>query len=145
LVLAPGLLVAGAGAPVEDFGGESRGAGGGSVCGFPRTRQGMGFLAEPIIAPVTWDGRQSIVDGGDSNAMHAYGPLGGMPAGFPKWTTGWNLFSPAAGDLLSDGRVDIVSATREGYLFAWATDGPTAANDEWWRLQHDEWSSGNYG
>ena len=145
LSLARALLNPNAGEPIENFESAFPAAGGGSVFGFPRTRQGIGFLDEPIIAPVGWDGRQSIVDGGDSNAMHAYGPLGGTPAGFPKWTTGWNLFSPAAGDLLSSGRVDIVSATREGYLFAWATDGPAAANDQWWRLQHDEWSSGNYG
>jgi hypothetical protein len=67
-----------------------------------------------------------------------------MVAGFPKWTTGWNVYSPAAGDLLGGGKVDLVSVTREGYLFVWSTDG-TPAGLEWWRAQHDEWNSGRYG
>jgi hypothetical protein len=66
-----------------------------------------------------------------------------MAPGFPKWTTGWNLFSPVAGDLFGTGSVDLVTTTREGYLFAWKTDG-TSAGLEWWRGQHDEWNSGRY-
>jgi hypothetical protein len=67
-----------------------------------------------------------------------------MASGFPKWTTGWNLFSPAAGDLFSNGHVDLVTTTREGYLLAWSTNGSASANAQWWRLQHDEWNTGNY-
>jgi hypothetical protein len=54
------------------------------------------------------------------------------------------MFSPSAGDLLSNGHSDLVSLTREGYLFAWETDGPPSANTQWWHAQHDEWSTGNY-
>jgi len=67
-----------------------------------------------------------------------------MAAEFPKWTTGWTVFSPAAGDLFSNGTVDIVSVTREGYLMAWSTKGPESANDQWWRYSHDEWNTSNY-
>jgi hypothetical protein len=144
LSLAGALLTANTGNAIENSESVFPATGGGSLFGFPQPRQGISFLGEPIIAPVSANGVRSVVDGGDSNAMHAYGPLGIASEGFPKWTTGWNLFSPAAGDLLSNGHVDIVSATREGYLFAWSTRGPTAANDQWWRLQHDEWNSGNY-
>jgi hypothetical protein len=145
LSLARALLNPNTGEPIENFESAFPASGGGSVFGFPRPRQGIDFLGEPIIAPVSSGGQESVIDGGDSNAMHAYGPLGVTSGGFPKWTTGWNLFSPAAGDLLSIGRVDLVSATREGYLFVWGTAGSAAANNQWWRLQHDEWSSGNYG
>ena len=85
-----------------------------------------------------------MIDGGDSNSLQAYDAGGAHGEGFPKWTTGWTLFSPAAGDLLSNGDVDLVSTTREGYLFAWGTKGPESENDQWWRAQHDEWNTGNY-
>jgi hypothetical protein len=144
LSLARALLTANTGNAIENSESLFPATGGGSLFGFPRPRQGIDFLGEPIVAPVSANGLRSVVDGGDSNAMHAYGALGITSEGFPKWTTGWNLFSPAAGDLLSSGRVDVVSATREGYVFAWSTGGPTAGNDQWWRYQHDEWNSGNY-
>jgi hypothetical protein len=37
-----------------------------------------------------------------------------------------------------------MSVTREGYLFAWETNGPASANTQWWHTQHDEWNTGNY-
>jgi hypothetical protein len=119
-------------------------SGGSSLPGFPTTRQGSDFLGEPIIAPVTSGGGPSIVEGGDSNSLQASTSSGALAEGFPKWTTGWTLFSPAAGDLLSDGDTDVVSATREGYLFAWGTSGPASEDNQWWRGQHDEWNTGNY-
>src|SRR5205814_5109302 len=118
-------------------------AGGPAKPGYPALRQGIDFLSEPIVADVTGDGAAEYVDGGDSNAMHAYGPTGGMATGFPKWDSGWNLFGPVSGDLLADGHTDLVSTTREGYVFAWRTDGTDAGNDQWWRPAHDEWNSGN--
>jgi hypothetical protein len=115
-----------------------------ALSGFPTQRQGADPLGEPIIAPVTSSGGPSVIDGGDSSSLQASTSTGALAEGFPKWTTGWNLFAPAAGDLLSTGNVDVVSATREGYLFAWATEGPASENSQWWRGQHDEWNSGNY-
>jgi hypothetical protein len=115
-----------------------------ALSGFPTARQGIDFLGEPIIAPVTASGGPSVVDGGDTDSLQASTSTGAMAEGFPKWTTGWNLYSPAAGDLLSNGHTDIVSTTREGYLFAWSTNGPANENNQWWRAQHDEWNSGNY-
>jgi hypothetical protein len=115
-----------------------------ALSGFPAQRQGADPLGEPIIAPVTSSGGPSVIDGGDSNSLQASTSTGALAEGFPKWTTGWNLFSPAAGDLLSTGHVDVVSTTREGYLFAWSTGGPESENTQWWRGQHDEWNSGNY-
>ena len=67
-----------------------------------------------------------------------------MASGFPKWTTGWTVFSPTAGDLFGDGKVELVVMTREGYLMAWKTDG-VPAGLEWWRAGHDEWNSGRWG
>ena len=84
-----------------------------------------------------------MIDGGDANAIEAFDSTGTMATGFPKWTTGWNLFSPVAGDLLGNGGVDLLTTTREGYLFGWATPGKPSGL-EWTRAQHDNWNSGRY-
>jgi len=73
------------------------------------------------------------------------GGLQAVTAGFPKFTTGWMLWSPTAGDLDSDGTVEIVANTREGYTTVWRTPGLASANVEWWRYGHDEWNTRRYG
>ena len=113
--------------------------------GFPAGLQGLNFLGAPLFVDVTGDGQAEIVDGGDSSALHAFTDGGGQAPGFPKFHTGWNLWSPSAGDLDGDGRTELVVATREGYMFVWRTPGRADANGEWWRWHHDERSSGRYG
>jgi hypothetical protein len=76
--------------------------------------QGLNFLGAPLIVDVTGDGEAEIVDGGDSNALHGFGADGAQVEGFPRFTAGWTRWSPAAGDLDSDGRTEIVSISREG-------------------------------
>jgi len=132
------------GRAINDYESSFPAGGGTTLPGFPATRQGADLLGEPIIAPVTSSGGASVIDGGDSSSLQANTSTGALAEGFPKWTTGWNLFSPAAGDLLSDGKVDVASAAREGYLFAWGTNGRQSEDTQWWRGQHDEWNSGNY-
>ena len=113
--------------------------------GFPAKLQGLDFLGAPLFTDVTGDGNAEIVDGGDSSALHAYLEGGGQAPGFPKFTSGWMPFSPAAGDLNGDGTTELVIGTREGYIMAWHTPGKAGANDQWWRWHHDERSSGRYG
>lgn len=113
--------------------------------GFPAAMQGLDFLGSPLVADVTGDGRPELIDGGDTNALHGYSADGTQAAGFPKWTSGWILWSPSAGDVDGDGKTDIVAATREGDLFAWRTRGDAATNDQWWRWHHDERNTGRYG
>lgn len=112
---------------------------------FPATLQGLNFLGAPLFVDVTGDGLAEIVDGGDSNVLHAYTTSGAQADGFPKFTTGWMIWSPAAGDLDGDGLIEIAATTREGYLMVWKTAGLASANGEWWRWRHDERSSGRYG
>jgi hypothetical protein len=113
--------------------------------GFPAFFQGLNFLGSPVIADVTGDGRCEIIDVGDSSALHAYQAGGGQAPGFPKFTTGWVIWSPSIGDLDADGRVEIVALTREGWLMVWETPGKSTANTEWWHYHHDEWNTGRYG
>jgi hypothetical protein len=113
--------------------------------GFPTFFQGLNFMGAPIIVDVTGDGKAEIIDAGDSSVLHAYTEGGSQAEGFPKFTTGWALWSPSAGDLDSDGLTELVMLTREGYLSVWDTKGKASANTEWWHNHHDEWNTGRYG
>ena len=113
--------------------------------GFPAPHQGWDFFGAPMFAGVTAGGHTSIIEGGDSGAIDAYMPGGSLAPGFPLFTGGWTLYSPSSGDLLSNGQLDIVATTREGYVMAWSTAGNPATNNQWWHWHHDEYNSGLYG
>jgi hypothetical protein len=112
--------------------------------GFPSVDQGQSFLAGPIVAPASAGGDNAVIAGGDDSAVMAAGAGGKEEPGFPKFTGGWTAYSPTAGDLFGNGHTDLVTITREGYLFAWATAGSASTPGQWWRFRHDEWNSGNY-
>jgi hypothetical protein len=140
------LLTPGVGAPINNFM-RVFDAKGGLLpkLGFPSESQGLDFLGVPTIADVTGDGRAEVLQGGDSSALHAYGTVGRQAAAFPKFHTGWVVWAPVPGDLDSDGKVELVAATREGYLMAWDTPGRADANIEWWNWRHDDWNTSRYG
>ena len=139
------LLLPGSGNPINNVERAFDALAGSPRPGFPSMLQGLDFLGAPIIADVTGDGATEIINAGDSSALHAYSADGAQAAGFPKFHTGWALWSPSTGDLDSDGDTEVVMLTREGYLFVWSTPGLSAANDQWWHASHDEWNTGLYG
>jgi len=139
-ILAPGL-----GNPIKNFERAFDATTGAPRPNFPAQTQGLNFVGAPLVVDVDGDGAAEVVDGGDSSALHGFGADGRQVEGFPKFTSGWTLWSPAAGDLDGDGTTEVVTTTREGYLFAWHTKGRAEANDQWWRWHHDEHSSGRYG
>jgi hypothetical protein len=139
------LLLAGSGNPIENVERAFSALAGVPLPGFPSMLQGLDFLGGPIIVDVTGDGATEIINAGDTSALHAYAAGGGQAAGFPKFFTGWSLYSPSAGDLDADGDTEIVMLTREGYLFVWNTPGTPAGNNEWWHSGHDERNTGRHG
>jgi len=108
--------------------------------------QGLGFLSAPDIADVSGDGKADIIQGGDSGALHAFDGVTGQPLpGWPKWTGGWPLFTPAVGDLYGNGKVEVVAGLREGYLRVYATPGLASANDQGWHWHQNDRDTGHYG
>jgi hypothetical protein len=111
---------------------------------FPRAIADWELLTAPAVAPVA-DGGNAALVGNALYFLDAFGADGRQPAGWPKFTGGWMTVTPAVGDLDGDGSVEIVAATREGYVFAWSSTGAAAENDEWWTFHHDERATGTHG
>jgi hypothetical protein len=143
--VATSLLLPGLGTPINNYMRVHEAASGAPLPGYPAKAQGLDFLGAPVIADVSGDGQPDVIQGGDSSALHAFTTGGAQASDFPKFTTGWIVFGPSVGDFDSDGKNEIVTTTREGYLMSWRTDGLAAANQEWWSSHHDERNTGEYG
>jgi hypothetical protein len=122
---------------------------GGYLPGFPRATDDFQLLSQPVIARVggVVPGQRQALVGTGLYQLHAYGDLGQEPAGWPKFTGGWLFATPAVGDMDGDGKLDVVTFTREGWAFAWKTDVPACdgSNAEWWTFHHDEHGTAQYG
>ncbi len=116
--------------------------------GYPRATDDFQLVSQPSIARVggSGPGRQALYGTG-LYQLHAYGPGGQEPAGWPKFTGGWTQATASVGDIDGDGNLDVSALTREGWSFAWDTgvDACEGSNEEWWTFHHDEFGSGNYG
>jgi hypothetical protein len=109
---------------------------------FPKATDDYMLLSEPSVADVG-GGIPSIVIGNGLYLMHAYNMLGAEPSGWPKMLGGWISGSPAIGDMMGDGHVEVSAATREGYLFLFDTAGSSAGNSQWPSFHHDNRNTGN--
>jgi hypothetical protein len=108
--------------------------------------QGLPFFGAPAIADVTGDGRPDIIQTSDSGAVMGFDGGSGQPAaGFPKWSGGFSLWTPAVGDVDGSGKVAVAVTTREGYLHLWDTPGLASANHEAWHWHQNDWNDGDYG
>ena len=119
-----------------------------SVPGFPRATDDFQLVSQPSVARVGGTGTErQVLVGTGLYQLHAYGPGGTEPSGWPKFTGGWTQATPSVGDADGDGTLEVVALTREGWSFLWqtGTDACEGSNEEWWTFHHDEFGSANYG
>ncbi len=143
--LATALELSGTGRGIVNLEQAYDAASGKALSGFPVPIQGLAFLSAPLIADVSGDGVADVIEATDSSALSAHRGSGDTVSGFPRFTSGWTVWSPTAGDVDGDGKVELTASTREGYLFLWKTSGQSAANHEWWTFRHDEHRTARYG
>jgi Subtilase family len=119
---------------------------GANLAQYTQPLQGLAFLSAPALADVTGEGKPDIILGADSSALQAWDGTSGKPlSGWPKWTGGWSLFTPAIGDLLGNGHNTVVVGLREGWLHAYATPGLASANNDAWHWHQNDRNTGHYG
>jgi hypothetical protein len=113
---------------------------------FPQIMEDLQFFLTPAIADLDGDGTPEIINGSAGNSVHAFGRNGREPEGWPKPTGQWVIASPTVGDADGDGLLEVWTATRSGYLFAWQTRGlASEAINEWPSVRHDPANTGNCG
>jgi hypothetical protein len=112
--------------------------------GFPARMNDLMFFNTPAIADVSGDGEAEVLQSSAMYDLRAYGALGSVPAGWPKFMGGWSVVAPAVGDLNGDGKLDVASLTREGNLFVWGTEGDACQTPQWPKYQHDLHNTGSY-
>ncbi|HEX9889040.1 MAG TPA: hypothetical protein VGA69_06150, partial [Nitriliruptorales bacterium] len=139
------LVIAGQNLPQDHVIQAWDGATGEYLPAYPRSIVDWQILIAPGVADVGGGATNQVIVGNGLYTLDAFGPDGAQPEGWPQFTGGWIVTSPAVGDLDGDGTVEVVTTTREGYALAWTTGGAAAQNDEWWSFHHDERSSGTYG
>jgi hypothetical protein len=118
--------------------------------GFPKKVADYQFFMNYTIADIDGDGVANVVSGDGGYFVWATAPDGSQAEGFPKWTQGWHITTPAVGDLNGDGLIDVVASTREGWLYAWAAKGPVGGPAEakvpaiqWESFHRDDQNTGN--
>ncbi len=119
-------------------------ASGGFRPAFPQLVNDLQFFVAPIAVDITGDGVAEAIWGSGVYDLRAVDPFGAVPPEWPKFTGGWSIGSPAAGDIDGDGTLEIAAVTREGYLFVYSTSGSSCGYLPWRQYHHDPWSTGNY-
>jgi hypothetical protein len=112
--------------------------------GFPALMNDLMFFNTPAVADVDGDGAAEVIQSSAMYDLRAYGALGQVPAGWPKFTGGWSVITPGVGDINGDGKLDVAGITREGNLFVWRTEGDACQTAEWPKYQHDLHNTGDY-
>jgi len=111
--------------------------------GFPRQIEDLPLFSSTAAADLDGDGNSEVVFA-STLVARAWNSNGVAAEGFPMFHGGWVLGGPALGDIDGDGYRDMVFASREGYLFAWRSDGRADDSGEWLMMGHDAQRTGNY-
>jgi hypothetical protein len=86
---------------------------------WPRRMEDLMIFARPAAGDADGDGVAEVLMGSGGYLLHAFDQGGGEVESYPRFTGGWIFSAPAVGDIDGDGHDDLVTVTREGYLFAW--------------------------
>ena len=109
---------------------------------FPRQLEDTALMAAAGAADVDGDGMQEVLTGSSFCDLHAVNIAGVEAPGWPKFTGGWNVGTPAVGDLNGDGGREVAAGTREGWLLVWETSSSMADAADWPQYGHDPWGTG---
>jgi hypothetical protein len=112
--------------------------------GMPVLLEDFQFLINHAVADLNGDDYPEVITGSGVYFVHAADACGREPAGWPKFTNGWVASSPAIGDVTGDGNVDVVTATRNGFLFIWKTTSSDKGVINWESFHHDNRNTGNF-
>jgi len=112
--------------------------------GFPQKMDDWQFFMNPALADLTGDGLSEVIVGSGGYLVHAFDYHGNDAPGFPKFTGGWIISSPTIGDVDGDGKLDVVTMTRNGWLYLWKTEGDSTNRIDWSGYGHDPRNTNNY-
>lgn len=112
--------------------------------GFPQKVEDWQFFMNPAVADLSGDGYPEAISGTGGYFVNAFDACGRQPEGWPKFTGQWLISAPAVGDIDGDDLLEVVTATRAGWLYAWNTDGPADGAISWESFHHDNRNTGNY-
>ncbi|MHB1519484.1 MAG: hypothetical protein ACYCVN_12095 [Acidimicrobiales bacterium] len=112
--------------------------------GFPSAMNDLQFFNQPIVADVGGATQGAyVVEASGLNDLRAVNTAGQEAPGFPKFTGGWTMNSPALGRFGRLPNQAIVAGNREGELFAWKTPTPACAPSGPWPMAHHDLSNSN--
>ncbi len=132
-------------APFEHLLGMWSGATGNQMPGSPYVIEDYSFITNQAVADITGDDYPEVLQGTGGYFVHAVDACGREAPNWPKFTGGWITATPAVGDINGDHTLEVVDATRDGYLYAWTTKGSDTGVVAWESFHHDNANTGNYG
>jgi len=112
---------------------------------FPRVVDDWQFFMSTAVADLDDDGLPEAIQGTAGYFLHAFNRYGEEPEGWPKFTGGWIGATAAVGDVTGDGNLEVVTTSRNGWLFAWRTPAPVTSRIDWASYKHDNQNTGNLG
>lgn len=112
--------------------------------GSPTLIEDYTFFHNATIADLSGDDYPELILGTGGYYLRAVDACGTEAPGFPKFTGQWIIPSPALGDLDGDKKLEVVTGTRDGWLYAWHTNGREDGVVDWPTYHHDERNTGNF-